>query len=136
MHGKHANVLKDCTICHHRMPREEGDTYGEPVTMAKLRKRKAEPAACAPAMPSPSTRKTWSTPGLKGAYHQLCMDCHQQAEQVPHVRGPIITAPWSGGRLPAPWTPGRPRTAWPAMPKKCPTTISWSNWKAAWMPWR
>jgi len=34
MHSKHANVLEDCTICHHRSPREEGDIFGEPVTMA------------------------------------------------------------------------------------------------------
>jgi hypothetical protein len=46
MHSKHANVLGDCSICHHRMPREEQDTYGEPVTMTILRKMQTEPAAC------------------------------------------------------------------------------------------
>lgn len=90
MHGKHANVLEDCTICHHRRPREEGDRYGEPVTMAALRKLAEEPTSCAACHDKPFNPKNLHTPGLKGAYHQLCMDCHQESEQVPHARGPIL----------------------------------------------
>ena len=90
MHSKHANVLEDCTICHHRNPREEGDTYGEPVSMLKLRELGTEPAACASCHGRPFNPKNLHTPGLKGAYHQLCMDCHTQSEQVPHIRGPIL----------------------------------------------
>jgi octaheme c-type cytochrome (tetrathionate reductase family) len=90
MHSKHANVLGDCTICHHRMPREEDDTYGEPVSMVKLRAKAAVPAACYVCHADPFNPKDLGTPGLKGAYHQLCMDCHQQSEQVPHTRGPIL----------------------------------------------
>jgi octaheme c-type cytochrome (tetrathionate reductase family) len=90
MHSKHANVLGDCTICHHRNPREEGDTYGEPVSMVKLREAEAEPAACSACHDRPFNPKNLHTPGLKGAYHQLCMDCHEQSEQVPHIRGPIL----------------------------------------------
>jgi octaheme c-type cytochrome (tetrathionate reductase family) len=90
MHSKHANVLEDCSICHHRMPREEGDKYGEPVTMAKLRQMEMEPASCADCHDEPFTAKNLHTPGLKGAYHQLCMDCHQESEQVPHTRGPVL----------------------------------------------
>ncbi len=90
MHGKHANVLEDCTICHHRRPREEGDRYGEPVTMPGLRQLEEEPASCTLCHDKPFDPKNLHTPGLKGAYHQLCMDCHQQSEQVPHTRGPVL----------------------------------------------
>jgi hypothetical protein len=90
MHSKHANVLEDCTICHHRTPREERDIYGEPVSMPKLRETQAEPVACSVCHADPFNPKDLSTPGLKGAYHQLCMDCHEQSEQVPHARGPVL----------------------------------------------
>jgi octaheme c-type cytochrome (tetrathionate reductase family) len=90
MHSKHANVLGDCTICHHRMPREEHDIYGEPVSMAQLIAKAVEPVACFVCHGDPFNAKDLGTPGLKGAYHQLCMDCHEQSEQVPHVRGPIL----------------------------------------------
>jgi octaheme c-type cytochrome (tetrathionate reductase family) len=90
MHSKHANVLEDCTICHHKMPREEGDTYGEPATMAKLREQQKMPASCVSCHTQPFNPKQLHVPGLKGAYHQLCMDCHKESEQVPHTRGPIV----------------------------------------------
>ncbi len=90
MHAKHANVLGDCSICHHRMPREEGDKYGEPATLATLRRNRQVPTSCAGCHDHPFDPKQLHTPGLKGAYHQLCMDCHQESEQVPHVRGPIL----------------------------------------------
>jgi len=90
MHRKHANVLKDCTLCHHRIPREEGDTYGMPVNMQMLREKEEVPAGCAVCHTRPFNPKQLNTPGLKGAYHQLCMDCHKESEQVPHVRGPAI----------------------------------------------
>ena len=66
MHSKHANVLEDCTICHHRTPREERDTYGEPVSMAKLREMQAEPVACSVCHADPFNPKDLGTPGLKG----------------------------------------------------------------------
>jgi len=90
MHSKHANVLGECTICHHRMPREEGDTYGEPLSMGELRARQVEPVACSACHGEPFNPRDLSTPGLRGAYHRLCMDCHQESEQVPHIRGPIL----------------------------------------------
>ena len=90
MHRKHANVLKDCTLCHHRMPREEGDTYGMPVTMDLLKEKEEVPAGCADCHGRPFNPKQLHTPSLKGAYHQLCMDCHNESEQVPHARGPVL----------------------------------------------
>jgi len=90
MHSKHAGVLGDCSICHHRTPRSEGDTYGKPMNMAQMRAEQAQPAACKDCHNDPFNAKNLHTPGLKGAYHRLCMDCHQESEQVPHIRGPIL----------------------------------------------
>lgn len=84
MHSKHANVVKDCTICHHRMPREEGDKYGEPATMSELIRRKTEPTKCQSCHDRPFDPKMLHKPGLKGAYHRFCLDCHRESEQKLH----------------------------------------------------
>lgn len=89
MHGKHANVLKDCTICHHRIPRKKSDKEGQHLSMKVLRAAKKRPVACTACHDRPFQPKRLEVPGLKGAYHRLCMDCHSQAEQVPYMRGPI-----------------------------------------------
>ena len=90
MHRKHAQVLKDCTICHHRQPRQKGDTYGLPVTMGNLLKTNREPVKCSECHGAPFNPKQLQTPGLKGAYHRLCMDCHKESDQTPHQRGPVM----------------------------------------------
>lgn len=92
MHAKHANVIGDCSICHHRMPREAGDKYGEPVTMGKLQEMRTAPVSCTVCHTQPFDSKQLQTPGLKGAFHQLCMDCHQESEQVPYARGPVVNS--------------------------------------------
>ena len=97
MHAKHANVLKDCTVCHHRHPREEGDKDGEPVTMGKLREMKKIPKGCASCHSYPFDPKQLHRKGLKGAYHRFCMDCHKESEQAPHVRGPVIYSAMARG---------------------------------------
>jgi hypothetical protein len=57
MHSKHAGVLEDCSICHHRMPRGEGDTYGEPLTMDSVTGQTApNPRPVRSAMPNPLSR--------------------------------------------------------------------------------
>jgi octaheme c-type cytochrome (tetrathionate reductase family) len=90
MHRKHAGVVKDCAICHHRMPKSEGDTYGAPMTQAAMADMEMEPAKCSLCHGEPFDPKNLHTPGLKGAYHRLCMDCHQEADQTPHQRGPVM----------------------------------------------
>ena len=90
MHSKHAGLFCDCTICHHRQPRDEDDEYGEPTTMAQLRAKGQKPVACAVCHAQPFKPGQLHVPGLKGAYHQLCMDCHKEADQTPHMRGPAI----------------------------------------------
>ncbi|MBW1979696.1 MAG: hypothetical protein JRJ12_00590, partial [Deltaproteobacteria bacterium] len=90
MHSKHANVLKDCTICHHRLPKNDSDKIGEPVSLEKLKEMKKMPVGCSGCHNRPFNREHPEIPGLKGAYHRLCIECHREAEQVPHVRGPVV----------------------------------------------
>ncbi len=99
MHRKHANVLEDCSICHHRAPRDEMDKYGQPANMAWFQKNGELPVGCAECHGEPFDPKNLHTPGLKGAYHQLCMDCHKESEQIPHVRGPIINSAMARGPI-------------------------------------
>ena len=90
MHRKHAGVVKDCAVCHHRQPREAGDDYGEPMTMGRMRERGELPVACDQCHGAPFDAQKLNTPGLKGAYHLLCINCHQEADQTPHTRGPVM----------------------------------------------
>jgi octaheme c-type cytochrome (tetrathionate reductase family) len=99
MHRKHANVLEDCSICHHRAPRDDSDKYGLPTSMAWFQENEELPVGCAECHAEPFDPKNLHTPGLKGAYHQLCMDCHKESEQIPHVRGPIINSAMARGPI-------------------------------------
>jgi Ni/Fe-hydrogenase subunit HybB-like protein len=81
-HSKHVKVIKDkdCTVCHHRQPREKGDRYGEPMKMADLRRMQKLPVSCSICHERPFNPRQIHVPGLKGAYHQLCLDCHWKSE--------------------------------------------------------
>jgi Ni/Fe-hydrogenase subunit HybB-like protein len=103
VHGKHFKVVKDCTTCHHRLPREKGDTYGEPVKMADLHRLQKVPVGCSTCHDRPFNPRQLHTPGLNGAYHQLCMNCHQKYEQVRQVSRPVVKN--TGVPLPMPPTP-------------------------------
>ena len=83
-HSKHLKVVKkkDCTICHHRQPREKGDRYGEPVKMTDLQQMQKLPVSCSICHERPFNPRQIHVPGLKGAYHQLCVDCHRKSEQA------------------------------------------------------
>ena len=120
MHGKHANVLKDCSICHHRVPREENDEYGTPATMAKLRQAQKMPTGCAVCHQRPFDPKQLHVPGLKGSYHQLCIDCHRESEQVPHFRGPIIYSAMVRGPIARTLDTRAPTDCLACHPKKVP----------------
>jgi len=81
-HSKHLAVVKNCTVCHHRQTREKGDTYGEPITLNDLKASGKSPAACSTCHGIPFNPRQLHVPGLKGAYHQLCMDCHRKVDQI------------------------------------------------------
>jgi len=85
MHNKHAWLVKDCTICHHRTPRESDDTYGEPATMSKLIEQEAIPETCQTCHDHAFDPKMLHKPGLKGAYHRLCLACHRESAQKPYI---------------------------------------------------
>lgn len=101
-HDKHFKVAKDCVVCHHRQPREKGDTYGEPVKMADLRRMQKLPVSCSTCHDRPFNPRQLHVPGLKGAYHQLCLDCHRKSEKDRTVSKPVLSqAPLPGPMSPA-----------------------------------
>jgi hypothetical protein len=81
-HSKHLAVVKDCTVCHHRQPREQGDTYGEPLNINDLKAAQKYPAGCSTCHGRPFNPRQLHVPGLMGAYHQLCLDCHRKSEHL------------------------------------------------------
>jgi len=81
-HSRHLAVVKDCTVCHHRQPREKEDTYGEPIKLNDLNASQKSPAPCSTCHGAPFNPRQLHVPGLMGAYHQLCMDCHRKSERV------------------------------------------------------
>lgn len=93
MHSKHLKVIKDrdCTVCHHRQPREKGDTYGEPLKMTELQKMQILPVSCSTCHERPFNPRQIHVPGLKGAYHQLCLDCHRKSERPRPVNKPVLS---------------------------------------------
>jgi Ni/Fe-hydrogenase subunit HybB-like protein/cytochrome c553 len=98
-HTKHLAVIKDCTVCHHRQPREKGDTYGAPLTLADLKRRQKLPVNCSSCHGKPFNPKQLHVPGLMGAYHQLCMDCHRKAEEARQTRRPGSNFPELGSAV-------------------------------------
>ena len=68
MHMKHAAVVGDCTECHHRRPADP---------------RGSETARCSACHQEPFNPTTPERLGLKAAYHQQCMGCHQERNQGP-----------------------------------------------------
>jgi cytochrome c553 len=95
-HSKHLQVVKDCTVCHHRQPREKGDTYGEPLALADLKRVQKLPVSCSSCHGKPFNPKQLHVPGLLGAYHQLCMDCHRKADEARQTRRPGSDHPEMG----------------------------------------
>jgi octaheme c-type cytochrome (tetrathionate reductase family) len=88
MHRRHAQLVQDCTVCHHRMPREEGDDYGVPMELAAIVKNKILPVACHKCHSQPWPAKQLHKPGLKGAYHQMCLGCHRESAQKASAPSP------------------------------------------------
>ncbi len=102
-HEKHLKVVKDCTVCHHRQPREKGDRYGEPLKMTDLRRIQKLPVSCSTCHERPFNPRQIHVPGLKGAYHQLCLDCHRKSERPQPVSKPVLSkAAVQGPTIPTP----------------------------------
>ncbi|MBA4395692.1 MAG: hypothetical protein C0407_19235 [Desulfobacca sp.] len=104
-HNKHLKVIKDndCTVCHHRQPREKGDRYGEPLKMTDLRRIQKLPVSCSSCHERPFNPRQIHVPGLKGAYHQLCLDCHRKTERPLPVSKPVLSkGTVQGSTIPTP----------------------------------
>ena len=84
MHKKHASLESgDCTVCHHRAPATENDRVGNPISRNDL--SHIEPAACHACHSSPAQPDAIARPGLKGALHQRCIDCHVERNSGPQT---------------------------------------------------
>ena len=68
MHSKHAGITKDCALCHHYRPLEE-------TALETTRCSACHQDAFNPDHPDRI--------GLKAAYHQQCMGCHQDRAKGP-----------------------------------------------------
>ncbi|GAB6906052.1 Cyctchrome c, class III family protein (fragment) [Desulfosarcina cetonica] len=68
MHAKHAVVVKDCALCHHYRPLDEAAS---------------ETVRCSACHQEPFKKDHPERIGLKAAYHQQCMGCHQKMDQGP-----------------------------------------------------
>lgn len=67
-HSRHAAQLKDCALCHHRRPLD-------PAAKETTRCSACHQDAFHPDQPERL--------GLKAAFHQQCMGCHQEMQQGP-----------------------------------------------------
>jgi octaheme c-type cytochrome (tetrathionate reductase family) len=80
MHAKHADVIGDCTTCHHYRPAAEGAS---------------ETVKCSACHQEPFNPGLPDRLGLKAAYHQQCMGCHQSED-----KGPVDCIDCHGKKVP------------------------------------
>jgi len=71
-HGQHAAMSGDCTVCHHQRPVDNPDK--------KAHKELVRCSACHQGSFQPEFPERL---GLKAAYHQSCIPCHQQKNKGP-----------------------------------------------------
>jgi len=81
LHRAHAvHVDGDCTVCHHRVQEQEGDRLGreiDQVSMGSFR-----PSTCGACHRDANEPDAPQRPGLKGAYHEQCIGCHEQSGEA------------------------------------------------------
>lgn len=68
MHSKHASLMKDCAMCHHYRPADENAS---------------ETVRCSACHQESFRKDHPERLGLKAAYHQQCMQCHQDMNKGP-----------------------------------------------------
>ncbi len=68
MHSKHATTVTDCALCHHYRPLDE---------------QAIETVRCSACHQEPFRKDHPDRLGLKAAYHQQCMGCHQGMNRGP-----------------------------------------------------
>ena len=68
MHSKHAAIIKDCALCHHFRPADESAS---------------ETVRCSACHQEAFRQDHPERIGLKAAYHQQCMACHEEMAKGP-----------------------------------------------------
>jgi len=79
MHRAHATHSGgDCTVCHHRVqdPAKPDDRVGREITQVDM--SAFRPSTCGACHRLPDEPDAPTRPGLKGAYHQQCVGCHER----------------------------------------------------------
>jgi len=87
-HQWHADIVKDCTVCHHyfdkhdELARETGTSCESCHSgLPDVQQNRAIP--CSVCHETEFSRANKERVGLKGAIHRLCIDCHQDYESGP-----------------------------------------------------
>ncbi|MFO7832080.1 MAG: cytochrome c3 family protein [Desulfuromonadaceae bacterium] len=73
-HGQHAASVDDCTVCHHKRPVEDVSFSPNPELVRC--------SACHQQSFDPEFPERL---GLKAAYHQRCIGCHEEEDRGPQV---------------------------------------------------
>jgi len=68
MHSKHASIIQDCALCHHFRPADESAS---------------ETVRCSACHQEAFRQDHPERIGLKAAYHQQCMACHEEMAKGP-----------------------------------------------------
>ena len=68
MHAKHAQLVRDCAVCHHYRPEDPAGT---------------EINRCSACHQEAFDLRVSDRTGLKAAYHLQCMDCHREMAKGP-----------------------------------------------------
>ena len=104
MHKAHAARLGgDCSRCHHRVREAESDRIGIRIDFTHLDRHR--PVACSTCHQEPGEPDRLGRPGLKGAYHQLCIGCHEEEATGWPTPGIFTTAPTDCKACHRPWVP-------------------------------
>jgi len=104
-HAKMAEMWNGCETCHHRSPHPAEDS--DQATTATLtgersQEASAEIPACKSCHPADVEEADIHMPGLKGAYHRQCLNCHKEWM---HENACVICHEPKEGRAPSPGEP-------------------------------
>ncbi len=104
LHKAHAARLGgDCSVCHHRVQRHEGDTIGVELEFTAMDDHR--PTACVACHQRPNEPDHRTRPGVKAAFHLQCIGCHQEEASGWPTPGVFTTAPTECDACHHSWVP-------------------------------
>ncbi|MFC2171411.1 tetrathionate reductase family octaheme c-type cytochrome [Acidobacteriota bacterium] len=81
-HRAHAIIVQGtCTVCHHRVPGIEEDRVGVKICRKDMTFNRPNRCSQCHGLPNESDQR--QRPGMKGALHRRCIDCHQREAEGP-----------------------------------------------------